>query len=283
MSLFTSSGTTYNRESFFALAKKQAQYAPLEALLGRPNVNTLLEIMFQEQYKNFNKGGGPVTPTSQFTVQSSFKGFLVEGVKDSLRLELERTNGKQNDVDELWSDALGGLLRGELKREMGPIQQHHKPAGMIDGRASEVSKAAQWTGSGNPALASIYKYVFVTPTIALGKDDSIVQEIFQSWGEAPAYRPPNLTDNTVKYPSSVGGRFLLRKIFEKVANQSWPAKGDARWADFALFFLGAIVQVQGLPDYNKRTARVAYAIVMVNSGLGFQAPSMNLIKQVTKM
>jgi prophage maintenance system killer protein len=62
-----------------------------------------------------------------------------------------------------------------------------------------------------------------------------------------------------------------------------PQKGDERWIDIALFYLGAIITVQAFADGNKRVARTAFAIVMVNGGVEFVAPNVKFENDLAQM
>jgi hypothetical protein len=133
------------------------------------------------------------------------------------------------------------------------------------------------------------KYVYMSQPQGLGQDDTILRDIFRNVvvnsadKPPPAWRGPIFTDPTVKYPSSIGGSFLLRWMMKMTGGGFLPKKGDERWVDLALFYLGAIITVQAFSDGNKRVARTAYALLMVNGGVEFRAPSVKFENDLAQM
>ena len=107
--------------------------------------------------------------------------------------------------------------------------------------------------------------------LALGTDASMIKTIHQMIMSQPypvAFRNVN---PIASYPSSMGGNVLMKKIFEGTAGVVFPPPGDDLWYDWALFYMAALVTVQGFVDANKRTGRMAYAVVLVKGGVPFAA------------
>ena len=111
-------------------------------------------------------------------------------------------------------------------------------------------------------------------SLPLGKDDHLVVAMWHKLVAGAAPPPPDFR-NTVTgstYPSSIGGTYLLKQIFNLTSHNTYPAYGQIDWENRALFFFAAVMCVQAFPDANKRICRVIYALVMASAGIPFVAP-----------
>lgn len=202
----------------------------------------------------------------------------------------EYTNflNKRNYVDTLLQDARNGNLHTQLALNTRPENQWYVPGGTDVGKALERRKAVFWICHASPDESKLKEVKKVRAILkeyipndnthgktgpALGLKSNWIQKIHKAvFPNPPAYRFGYLAGNP-GYPSSVGGAALLEYIFQQTSNFRWPAIGDIKWQDAALFYLGAIVAVQGFTDGNKRAARIAYSIVLIKGGHSFIAPT----------
>jgi hypothetical protein len=215
-------------------------------------------------------------------------------------MQLERANflRKRNHVDSLLSDARAGQLRTQLAVKTRPEGQWYVPGGTDAGKALERRKAVFWICNGSPddtklkeikkVRAILKEYIPNDDTHgkagpALGRGSEWVKKIHKAvYHNPPPYRFGYLAGNP-GYPSSVGGAALLEYIFQQTSNMIWPNLGHDKWQDAALFYLGAIVAVQGFSDGNKRVARMAYSIVLIKGGHSFIAPTITYENELFNM
>jgi len=202
----------------------------------------------------------------------------------------EHTNflNKRNYVDTLLQNARNGNLHIQLALKTRPEGQWYMPGGTDVGKALERRKAVFWICNASPDESKLKEIKNVRAILkeyipnddthgktgpALGLKSNWIKKIHKAvFHNPPDYRFGYLAGNP-GYPSSVGGAALLEYIFQQTSNMRWPAIGDIKWQDAALFYLGAIVAVQGFTDGNKRAARIAYSIVLIKGGHPFIAPT----------
>ena len=202
----------------------------------------------------------------------------------------ERTNflSKRNHVDFLLQNARNGQHNIQLALKTRPENQWYVAGGTDVGKALERRKAVFWICNAchddlklkeiKKVRAILKEYIPNDDTHgitgpALGLTSKWIKKIHKAvCHNPPAYRFGYLAGNP-GYPSSVGGAALLEYIFQQTSNFRWPAIGNIKWQDAALFYLGAIVAAQGFTDGNKRAARIAYSIVLIKGGHPFIAPT----------
>jgi hypothetical protein len=152
---------------------------------------------------------------------------------------------------------------------------------------SQRDKALAWLTRGVAGDGGAFGTVldrYVTNDGKMPLDEGKVREIWKTItkGSAmPRYRTTLIGPQL--YPSEVGGAYLLKKVFRLLAGATFPPRGNPKWEDWALFCFGSVMAVQGFTDGNKRTARAAYAILMVSAGIEFRAPTNDLGSRLAKM
>src|SRR5882672_4545898 len=286
MAMFSKSSTdkSYDRNAFYKWCQGLDAYKSLEGVVGAMNGNTLIGVIFEDKVK---------APSTVLTIPAASEPLFKEGMSQTFQQERTRILGRQQYIESLWNHALGGQLSFRLNTNAEP-DAYYKSAGNLEGRTLELEKARQWVvrsmrGNSNSVLAMLAKYVYMNQPQGLGQDDTILRDIYRNVvvqsadKPPPAWRGPVTMDNTVKYPSSIGGSFLLRWMLNMTGRGFLPQKGNERWVDIALFYLGAIITVQAFPDGNKRVARTAYAMLMVNGGVEFRAPSVAFENELAQM
>ena len=212
----------------------------------------------------------------------------------------ERNNflSKRNYVDSLLTRARASNLHPELALNTWPEDQWYAAGGTDAGKALERRKAVFWICNASPddsklkeikkVRAILKEYIPNNDTHgktgpALGLTSEWIKKIHKAvCHNPPAYRFGYWGGNP-GYPSTVGGAALLEYIFQQTSNMRWPAIGDIKWQDAALFYLGAIVAVQGFTDGNKRAARIAYSIVLIKGGHPFIAPTVAYARDLFNM
>ena len=205
-------------------------------------------------------------------------------------MQFERANflSKRNHVGLLLQRARAANLSAQLAVKTRPEGQWYVAGGTDVGRALERRKAVFWICHGchddtklkeiKKVRAILKKYIPNDDTHwradpPLGGSSELIKKVHKAvYHNPPAYRFGYLAGNP-GYPSSVGGATLLEYIFQITSNLRWPALGNIKWQDSALFYLGAIVAVQGFTDGNKRAARIAYSIILIKNGHPFIAPT----------
>lgn len=246
-------------------------YNALKKMLPEPDADEILGMILDKQAR---KG-------DRFDIGASTKGAFTAAIDQLLEMEAMKIQGRRAYVAGLLGRARAGDLRRDLAAKTMPEADYWTPGvaqpwrdGSID---LEVQKAYRWItrswqGDGrHVVLSALTDYVLIRPGIALGPDPSLLDDVYgRVVSNAPAIRAPNFM---VNYPSHVGGRHLLEWVFRQGPVVAWPARGADAWEDYALFFLGAIVAVQGFTDGNKRMGRLAYAIVLLRGGRRFVAPT----------
>jgi hypothetical protein len=151
------------------------------------------------------------------------------------------------------------------------------------------SKAIVWATRGVHGGADAYTRAIMSHVTAgrwpLGMDDTIVAGIWNDLTRGDATVPPwRDTNPATPYPSSIGGRYVLRDLMgSTLGRNAWPAAADPAWQDWALFMLGALMTMQAFPDANKRVTRTVYAIVMLSGGIPFVAPTDRYGSQLAQM
>jgi hypothetical protein len=86
---------------------------------------------------------------------------------------------------------------------------------------------------------------------------------------APAFRATALPPG--KIPASATGAWLLSESLGFV--RAALAGGGPPWQELALYMLGMLIRSHGFTDGNGRTARGAYAVLMLRGAVPFVAPT----------
>ncbi len=280
MGLFTSSKVTWRR-GIQTHADSRAEFDQLERTLGRDLAKAFLEMVYDKWVNGL-----------KYPVKS------LDAKTAALFMKTERENygARKLYVDSLVQQSASGALKTTLNAHIRPTPDYYKnpKGGVLTGRDLAIDQAANWVcGTYVPALpntrAILEKYIPVNSGHggpmgnALGRTTKHLYDVFKSAVQNPAAYRVNLQGG-VKYPSTVGGGLLLEYIIGLTSGtNSWPAFGDAKWEDIAMFYLVSIVHVQGFPDGNKRTAHLAYAIVLIKGTHAFKVPTVAKESELFKM
>lgn len=245
----------------------------LNATLGQNKGWDFLELIYQWATKN----------------NINLRNLTDQGLAKFMTYEHTNFLSKRNHVDFLLQNARNGNLHTQLALKTRPENQWYVAGGTDVGKALERRKAVFWICNAchddNIKLKEIKKVRAILKEYipnddthgitgpALGLTSKWIKKIHKTvCHNPPAYRFGYFAGNP-GYPSSVGGAALLEYIFQQTSNFRWPAIGNIKWQDAALFYLGAIVATQGFTDGNKRAARIAYSIVLIKGGHPFTAPT----------
>jgi hypothetical protein len=304
---------TFTRQEFFQLVRGLHEFDPLQAKLGFGIAPNLLGVWFDDTLryadaKNFwDENAIPknviVTINSKINVKGSNYDDFLQRMKGLCITEDTLIGNREKYVTELLGKAISGALRNELAGNVEPLGNyfHGAPsAAKVEWRQlghmkyekvlpPQREKALAWVTKDVAGDASVYGNLldaYVTKDGSLPLDEKIVTNIWRTI----AKRDPNMRlyrstpyGAAVPYPSVVGGAYLIKKIFGLTKNVTFPPRGSSKWEDWAVFYFGSIMAVQGFTDGNKRTARTAYAIVMLSGNVEFRAPTNNFGAQLAKM
>ncbi len=233
-------------------------------------------------------GGG------RLRVAQNMRPFVEEYWSMAAKVEWERICSRTLYIWELWDAMTDGELRAILAANAAPAGNYARPG------AGDVENAGRWAmtdanrergenvgGFGVAAMLHDRVNRAGVP-FPLGGDirtlNQIHLEVMRVADVERRWRAPNVTNANVTYPSNLGGQILLKYIFETYVNgYTWPQRGDDRWENVAMFFLAAIMAVQGFVDGNKRTARAVYALIVLRGGLNFRAPNRDIMNTLADM
>jgi hypothetical protein len=280
-------GTTainYNRQQLLGLAKGMSGFKHLAKEVDGELAKAVTDLIFDAQVRETNPDG------KYIQIASAKRAEYADQINLLLLTECAQIRLKRNYATELLESAKAEELRGLLAENTEPeknyvLPRRRLPHGNLE---REILKAGDWVAQsfrdnrGHVAHEILTRHVVTSPQgKALGRNLELLDQIhFEIAPEAPKSRSPKI--NTA-YPSSIGGRFLLEMIFKWTSMAFWPGAGDEQWLDVALFYLGAIATVQGYADANKRTARMAYAIILLKGGCPFVAPNPGLEGHLIRM
>jgi hypothetical protein len=258
---------TLNRQQYHRLAAGFDSYGRLKEMIGAEKASDVISHRFEVRVIETNPEGLYVLiPEQDRTAEAASLDRI-------LTAERAQIAAKDIYVTELLTAASLGDLRGKL----GPDGQR----GARFSREADLEAAATWVcstmhGDRAASLREVVAVLAENMPQSTGKEllgptpallDGIHARIFPN---APSFRSAN---PALPYPSSVGGHYLLERIFQQTAEAVWPLPGNIWWLDVALFFMGAIGTVQGYSDGNKRAARLAYAIILLRGRHPFVAPT----------
>lgn len=258
---------TLNRQQYHRLAAGSEAYGRLQEMIGAGKAADVISHRFEVRVIETNPDGVYVVISEQDRAAEA------ASLNRILTAERAQIAAKDIYVTELLTAASLGDLRGKLGADVAK--------GKRFSREEDLEAAAAWIcstmhGDRDARLRVVVTVLAENMTQSTGKEllgptpallDSIHARIFPN---APSFRSAN---PALPYPSSVGGRYLLERIFQVTAEAVWPLPGNIWWLDVALFFMGAIGTVQGYSDGNKRAARLAYAIILLRGRHPFVAPT----------
>ena len=276
--------TTINRQQFVSMVRGLKGFGRLAADVGGENAGMIAGLIFDARVRESNPDGRYIL------IAAGGRPEFAARIDGLLRTECTQIGEKRAHAAALLEAAKAGQLRGWLARMAEPEANYTRTRAGRPGTAPEreVAKACDWIarsihGDGRQrVLDALTRHVLTAPKgAALGPTPGLLDRIHaEVVTDAPRVRSPNAT---TAYPSSVGGRFLLERIFQWTASAEWPDPGDDQWQDIALFYLGAVATVQGYTDGNKRAARMAYAVTLLKGKRPFTAPSPALESELIRM
>lgn len=244
------------------------EYNQLKTIVGKKAADNCIDII----YKHFvNNGKINIAPDLvQLFLKFERENFLLR--RRFFTELIPRTS----------SGELGRLLNANLRSEN---DYYKNKTGNIAGRELAIDKAANWICGGYvagiPATKAILSSYIPTRAgdngkagAALGTSTNHIKKIHKKLlPNAPKNRFGYAGGNP-KYPTTASATILLEEIFNLVGGKaSWPPFGDAQWESIAMFYMSAIITVQGFSDGNKRTGHMAYAIILIKGTHDFKAPT----------
>jgi hypothetical protein len=265
---------TLNPQQFQRMAQETTSYAHLQDTIGADRAAEVVRLVYEKRVKETNPDGRYVLITG---------GSLAPeraSLDDILATECRLIAEKQAYVHELLAEALSGKLRQRLGTDDDLARGFSPELG--------ICEATAWIcrtlhGGREDEVCALLAEHAVAPRGEgpLGPTPALIDGLHaRIFPEAPAARGPV---SSAAYPSSVGGRHLLERIFARTAAALWPLPGDIAWLDVALFFMAAIGTVQGFADGNKRAARIAYALILLRGRRGVVTPTPELEYDLFRM
>ena len=263
-------GLEVTRDEYYKIAEGLPEYKHLEGLIGRLYSSYIVGMIWDK----FPKSKDPFThkPSSMATFNTQISAFL--------DIEKKNIDSRKRYVNQLWNKATTGSLKGKIP------QTNRSKGNPMD----EIREACNWMVKsgmdaklkGNVRTILYENTVLIKTMPPLGRDDHLIVNAHKQIvpGMNKDYRTITLG---VNYPSSVGGRYLLRWVLKNKNIVHWPAQGDDKWEDYALFYFGAIGAVQPFKDGNKRISRLAYAITLLRGGMQFKGFSYALQNELLNM
>lgn len=274
MGIFDSAKTKWSK-AMRADPTCQAKVRQLEQLVGQKKCMEFLGILH---------GHFPVPPTAPAV---------------DLFVEMEHDNviKRRQFVNALLQKMATNILARDLNAHIEPLGNYYLNPAVHAGataRETAIDQAANWVCGAYVAgiqgvKAHLAEYI---PALAgshgkmgpgLGNTAKHIKKVHSAVvPNAPAYRF-NYGAGPVTYPSTVGASVLVDEIFALTADWHWPAFGDVSWENIAMFYLTALVTVQGFSDGNKRAGHMAYAIVLIKGTHAFKAPTAALETTLFRM
>ena len=223
-------------------------------------------------------------------------------LSEQMRQDVTKTNARQVYLGNLKNDAAAGQLQIRLAAatELESNYYTAPPAPVAKPGAPPIPpkpsrlvntyRAIGWA-VGNPGaaanVATTYRQAFdANTTKNAGFPIGSMSKLNAIWNKvvtgAPAYRAVNILLPT-KYPSSLAGEFIVKRIIADFATLPQPAQGSAAWYDWAMYFYASIMTSQAFTDGNKRVSRLAYGLILVDGGVPFIAPNTVLGAQLGDM
>ena len=277
MGFFDSKKTTW-RKLNQTTPPAAAEYNQLKAQVGKKAADDCINII----YTHYVKNGTINIPPDLVQIYLMFErqNFLLR--RQFFTELIPRTS----------SGELGALLNANLR----PESDYYKTrTGNLVERELAIDKAANWICGGFVAGIPATKAILSSyiPSRAgdhgktgagLGSTASHIKSIHKKLlPHAPKTRFGYAGGNP-KYPTTASATILLDEIFNLVgSNANWPPFGDAHWESIAMFYMSAIITVQGFSDGNKRTGHMAYAIILIKGTHDFKAPTTAVENQLFRM
>lgn len=258
------------RDEYYKIAQSLPEYMRLKTLIGRQYATYIVGMIWEK----FPKTKNPLTHSP-----SSLQNFTGQ-VSTFLTLEKRNIDSRKVYVEQLWNHAVSGSLRSKLlpvsKSKGNPMQ--------------EIRTACDWMVSSgmNASFKGIVRTILYENCVLnksvppLGRNDHFIVDAHKKVVPGMSKEFRNITLG-VNYPSSVGGRYLLRWFLKDKDLARWPDQGNAKWEDYALFYFGAIGSVQPFRDGNKRISRLAYAITLLKGDRQFKPFSYGVQNDLLRM
>ncbi len=260
--------------------------AALEARVGPQGVRRYLEVFFafiRRSYPNHN--------ARAFYTEAT-KPMWRSGVTSGLGAELDRIDGRLALQREFFDLARRGQLAVTSLRAR-PESDYYTRNPRVGRALTEHDKAAQWIAAGSPnKAADTARYLAVLQELTLQIDiDDDTRRLVEAGDVTPAafgsfafvqalhgrvYGPsaPALrSTHPVKYPSTVGGEYLVERLYRDTVIPRQSMLPDHFWTNWALYFAGMVGAAQPFADGNKRAMHTLYAAVVLATLDRFVAPT----------
>ncbi|QDT14262.1 hypothetical protein [Alienimonas californiensis] len=278
MGLFTSDKVKWRR-SIRDDRTAGPKFERLARSVGRPTAKKFLELVYDKAKSN------------KMDVNSSiikdFAGDFCDWEREAVEARWQYITSL---IPRVQSDELTRLLNDNVR---DPNDYQTGGAGGATVRERAIDKATHWLcgdyAPARPAAKALLEQYIPAhgdgpAGPSLGRNMDHLKRIHQRL--APNVAPERMVyfAQRTAYPSTVGGRYLVERMFQTVSNPvGRPAVGNDRWKGIAMFYMAAIVTAQAFTDANKRAGHAAYAIILIK-GLGdFHAPTVRVENALFQM
>ncbi len=265
-----SQAVSLNRGQFARFAMGRDAFRRLAEMIGAARAEEVVRLLYGREARESD-------PSERYVLVScgDLAGYAGR-IDAALAAECIQIKAAEDHAAALLRAAAGGALRPALDT-----------AASVAAGPEDIDRAAAWIGRTLHAdrapeiRAVLAEFAGMPARGALGRTPEVLDRIHaRLFPEAPDRRSPN---PDVAYPSSIGGRHVLEKVFSWTADAVWPLPGEASWLDIALFYLGAVGTAQGYADANKRMARFAYSLTLLRGRHPFAAPGEALEQTLIRM
>ncbi|MES2187879.1 MAG: hypothetical protein V4505_25230 [Pseudomonadota bacterium] len=296
--------TSYDLGAFIRLMQNETDSVQYKAKAGSALTQALLASVFDEQVRRCKAPdglwAGVGSPADRTMTVAANAVLKCKAPNDEAKLkkdcgmviggDLMKVKDRESYVMRMLAQAKNAELSAAMADgKTRPEAEYYTPPVFVAGPGAPPippwpakwiarDAAIGWLTQGLHSGAERFRSVIeenLKPGFPLGSNPAFVNQLWNLLvgydASVPRSRAPSI--QPVPYPSSMGGTYLLKRIFEMTAGEVWPAQGDAAWYDWALFFFGAMMTVQGFPDGNKRVCRTVYALILLCGGVPFKAPT----------
>lgn len=260
--------------------------AALEARIGRLLVDRYLQLVFDHLHTKVFPG-----KNARSFYRDATSPTWRAGIEAALDHELRTIDGRIELHDELLDRARRGQLAVTSIRAEPEASYVTLPSS-VPAQLAAYDKAAQWIakGSRNKDLDR-RKYIAAlqTTTVPLPAGVDTIDKV-----QDLRLRPSDFGDRTlvrmvhrgvyglslpslrfgqpINYPSTVGGGFLVDRLFAGPPFPSQSMRPQDFWTNWALYFAATIGAAQAFEDGNKRTVHAYYAAIVLQTLGTFVAP-----------
>jgi hypothetical protein len=287
-----------SRSQFKTTMRVRGSYGEYAAIVGSALATQALDDMF-DAARRLNPVGGvwslgnqasdpPAVLDLRFADTKGFADF-VDAMDSFISFDILHIRGRQTYIASLRHRRDNGTLYTDLQNATEPETNYYvarpappPPVGnapAVPPKPVDWAKAEDFLTHGVHGSAAAFLTAYRTMrkmdgSWPLGRNPNALYAAWQTLAPgAPGFRGWNNTAAMQKYPSNVGGMYLLNEILDEAGGRAAPASGATGWYDLALCTYGSIMTAQPFTDGNKRACRLAYALILTSGRVGFRAPN----------